>query len=361
MHEITRTLEGTISFLRSRGLLPKTLLCYNYRIPMRIEKTKQLHDGQRFRCSKTKCRRTASIRTGSFFADSNIDPPNLVRLLYYSAKNNLQRQLAYESSASERARVEWCENIRSICSTDLIQFKGKIGGISRTVVCDETAICRRNPFSNRAARFTKTLWVLGEIDELTEEVFLEIVPPDKGRTITVFADMLSRNIAPGTTIITDCHKSYNCIPRIGLGWTHRTVNHAETYVAPDGTCSNLAESLWSVLKQKFKQMHGAQRTFIASYIDEFLWRRGKDPNLHFVKILESIAKLYPLRSDMSYGDNSTTIVNRSRQHKVVATIIANIESSTDATNFTIRHPRRHNRQKTITKTQRKPRGKKRKH
>lgn len=360
MHEITRSLPTCLAFLRDHGLLLKSLLCRECRLPMKIEKVTQLQDKERFRCPNSNCRRTASIRTGSFFADSKINLPDLVRIIYYWAKNNLQRQIAYEGSVSERSMVEWCENIRAVCSTDLIQYRTKLGGISRTVICDETAICKRNPFSNRAARYTKTLWILGGIDDLTGEIFLEIIPPDKGRTKEVFADILSRNIAPGTTIITDCHKSYNCITELPHGWTHRTVNHSQTYVAPDGTCSNKVEVLWACLKQKFKQMKGARRTYIASYIDEFMWRRGKNPNLHFLEMLKSIAKVYPLKPDMTHGGKSTTLINRSNQQTVVATAIANAISSTEATGFTIRHPRRHNRVKPDDKSKRKPRGKKRK-
>ena len=61
----------------------------------------------------------------------------------------------------------------------------------------------------------------------------------------------------------------------GLGYTHKAVSHSQEYVTGEGVHTNHTESLWRDAKRKLKSMNGARRSFLPSYLDEWLWREAK--------------------------------------------------------------------------------------
>ena len=100
------------------------------------------------------------------------------------------------------------------------------------------------------------LWVMGGVCTDGGAIFLELIPQDRVRTMVVFSEILSRNIDNGTTIMTDCHPSYNSKERLGKDWTRKTVNQSYTFISEDGVCTNSMESLWVHLKIKCKHIRG---------------------------------------------------------------------------------------------------------
>ena len=79
-----------------------------------------------------------------------------------------------------------------------------------------------------------------------------------------------------------------------LGYVHRTVNHRQCFVNSQGIDTNRIESLWAQCKNKFKRMKGADRAFIPSYLDEFLWRRKRTKGQVLPDLFQAIKKQYPL-------------------------------------------------------------------
>ena len=61
----------------------------------------------------------------------------------------------------------------------------------------------------------------------------------------------------------------------GLGYTHKAVNHSQEYVTAEDVHTNDLERLWHDAKRKLKSMNGARRSFLLSYLDEWLWREAK--------------------------------------------------------------------------------------
>ena len=81
---------------------------------------------------------------------------------------------------------------------------------------------------------------------------------------------------------------------LGLGLTHKTVNHRRRFVDPQGIHTNTIENMWGQFKGKLRRMQGCRRTFLASDIDEFLWRRNRSKERVLPDILQAIARQYPL-------------------------------------------------------------------
>ena len=286
---VLSNVRDCIGFLREHRVLARGMNCPKCRNAMveEINKANKL-DGARFRCRKANCRNTTTIRKNSFFERSKIDLVNLVILLYCWAMDVPQRQIVYEIDVSPRIVVDWLHFIREICSTELIQSFKKIGGKKMTVCIDETLIAKRKPCSNFRARKIKPIWLWGAICLETKEICLQLVP-ETGRTKATMEELIKANVAPHSEIWSDCFGSYRDIEKLGMGYTHRTVNHSLMYVTDEGVTTNCVEGLWTGVKEKFKKMHGTRREMIPSYLDEFQWRRRHLPHERFAKILEAIA------------------------------------------------------------------------
>ena len=74
------------------------------------------------------------------------------------------------------------------------------------------------------------------------------VAPDDVRDRETLLTEIRRWIRPGSIIMSDCWKAYECISDMGLGYTHKTINHSKEFKSKDGTCTNTIEGMWRHLK-----------------------------------------------------------------------------------------------------------------
>ncbi|KAF4731019.1 hypothetical protein FOZ63_003094, partial [Perkinsus olseni] len=74
--------------------------------------------------------------------------------------------------------------------------------------------------------------------------------------LTLFSHNLIDNLAAeGAHIATDIFKAYDCISRRREDVTHTKVNHKNTFKAADGTHTNNAEGVHSVLKSDLRRRY----------------------------------------------------------------------------------------------------------
>ena len=67
------------------------------------------------------------------------------------------------------------------------------------------------------------------------------------RTKKTLLPIIKQFILPGTTIISDCWKSYECLDK--NGFDHMTVNHSITFKDPEtGAHTNTIEGTWFHVK-----------------------------------------------------------------------------------------------------------------
>ena len=78
------------------------------------------------------------------------------------------------------------------------------------------------------------------------------------------------------------------------------VNHKYNFVDPNNHVlhSNAIESSWRYGKQKFKDMHGVDRRYIQSYLDEYMWRQNNNLTRieAYTAILKAIGHYYSASS-----------------------------------------------------------------
>ncbi|KYQ50359.1 hypothetical protein ALC60_10560 [Trachymyrmex zeteki] len=124
-----------------------------------------------------------------------------------------------------------CSNDVNICKKTLVcvfwtdKHSQKLGGPGCTVQIDEAKIGKRK--YNRG-RLVKGQWVFGGYEQGSKKVF---VVPVEDRTEKTLLAIIKEWILPGTTIVSDCWKSYDCLNN--EGFQHLTVNHSYNFVDPD--------------------------------------------------------------------------------------------------------------------------------
>jgi hypothetical protein len=111
------TLDQTIGFLVNAGALKNEAYCNKCRSKMDIQKRKKNHDGIWWICrngKKANCS-TKSIRTGSFFENSNLTLPTSLLLLYMWATDFDNKHVVRELDLSPKTVVDWLNMCREIC------------------------------------------------------------------------------------------------------------------------------------------------------------------------------------------------------------------------------------------------------
>jgi transposase-like protein len=100
----------------------------------------------------------------------------------------------------------------------------KLGGPGHIVEIDEAKLGRRK--YNRG-RLVKGQWIFGGYERESKKIF---VVPVEDRTTDTLLGCIKEWIVPGTTIVSDCWKSYDCLKH--EGFQHLTVNHSYNFVDP---------------------------------------------------------------------------------------------------------------------------------
>ena len=212
------------SFLRDRGLLGDFTnllcdLCGEGFIRLRRDRSFS-RNGFVWRCSRTgKCHKKFSIRANSWFEKSKLDILTILKLTFYwlnrCTNEFVQNQLIL---GSKHTVVDWFNFAREVCATILFQTNEVLGGEGKVIEIDESKFGKRK--YNRGRR-VDGCWVFGGVERDSDKSFFVIV---EDRTADTLIPLIQKFILPGTTIISDCWRSYH---RLGsLGYTHLTVNHS---------------------------------------------------------------------------------------------------------------------------------------
>lgn len=277
---------SSFQFLQQRGIVHNVRRCTNNHIM-----TSSLTDRQdRWRCHQTLCRQDIPVRKDTWMQGSRLTYRQIILFIYCWSKELSSISFCEsELEMADNTVIDWNNYLREVCASTILANPIVLGGPNTHVEIDESLFTRRK---NNVGRVLHQQWVFGGICRETGECFMFAVPD---RSAATLMPIITANIRPGTTVLSDQWRAYNGIALLP-GYTHETVNHSLNFVDPNtGANTQRIERSWRAAKERNKRQNGTHRHMLDSYLCEFMWRnRIKINNLNaFDTILNDIAVFWP--------------------------------------------------------------------
>ncbi|GFX76199.1 mitotic-spindle organizing protein 2A [Trichonephila clavipes] len=117
----------------------------------------------------------------------------------------------------------------------------------------------------------------GKIVEIDESMFrkMKVVP---NRTKEELLSVIKEWVVPGSVIISDCWKAYNCLSH--EDYHHLRVNHSLTLKDPEtGAHTNSIEGTWSAIKRSLRNHAAHVEGEFDYYLAEYMWRRRREHSM----------------------------------------------------------------------------------
>lgn len=306
--------EDLLHFLYSHGVLLRTKKCPDCDHFMTLDES-----AHSFRCYKwavqinkhkkkvkVQCRKYISQYKNTWFENHNLDKRTICLFVAYWGLLRPPRHelLINELNITDKVVVDWSNNLRELCEVAIAKNSQAIGGPGKIVELYEAEIRKRK--YNRG-QIIEGSWVFGGIEQDSKKCFLV---PVAARGHETLLSTIKNYILPGTTIISDCWKTYNC-----LQLEHLTVNKTYSFVDPDSNAQiqNIG-SLWREVRGNIPRF-GYKEPHLVGHLAEFMFKRlcgSYKERIHHLFL--EIGKIYdgnpsadPLQTDAEYTNSDTDI------------------------------------------------------
>ena len=283
--------EALLKLLMDHGLLPDKKLCEKCGKECHIDMRRKA-----FRCEKVsaqgkkgkkKCNFFQSLYKGTWLEKSHVDFETNMRFVNLFMQDYFSYKVAKtELRLTDRTICDWASFCREVMVAWSVSQEGKIGGVGEIVEIDESKFGRRK---YNVGRVIEGQWVFGGMSRNTRECF--VVPVENRNRETLLAIIKDR-IVPGTTVISDCWKAYDCLG--SEGFQHLTVSHSLNFVDPETAAhTNTIERQWRELKRRVP-MFGRRNHHFVGYLATAMFKmRFPDVTKRFHVFITQAAKLYP--------------------------------------------------------------------
>ena len=191
-----------ISFLQDANLIRSQVLCDTCGRFMSCNADPTCSDGFRWRCftrnAAIRCRRSLSIRDGSWFQQSNLTLLETLLITYDIVCREQAHRIQSEYGFGSHTIADWGMFCREVMLEYLERSSVKIGGPNKTVEIDESKFGRRKYHRGHPV---KGQWVFGGVERESGQTFLV---PVKDKTADTLLAVIRDWIKPGTKVISDC-------------------------------------------------------------------------------------------------------------------------------------------------------------
>ncbi|KAK3852955.1 hypothetical protein Pcinc_040477 [Petrolisthes cinctipes] len=188
-----------------------------------------------------------------------------------------------ELGLSNKTICDWASFCREVLIEWSVKRQGKIGGKDMIVEIDESKFGKQK---YNVGRIVEGQWVFGGICRETKSTFL--VPVEK-RDKDTLLQIIKDKIEPGSIIISDCWKAYNCLQ--DEGYQHLTVNHSVNFVDPTTLAhTNTVERLWREVKLKVP-LFGRRKKHFLGYLARSMFLMAFEEEKRFHQFLLEVAAL----------------------------------------------------------------------
>lgn len=221
-----------IDCLVSHGVLRDESLCAKCGSPLKLDR-----NTLKFRCQRmtvvahkkrAKCNWVRSVRDGTFLSGSHITPRAVVLIIATVLHILPPRQnfIVANIHVSTNTAVYWCYFTRQVFADHLHRSSEVLGGPDCFVELYDGKLGKRKRNLNVDRRIE---WrcVFGGIERGSRKAFFVPVSTLNAETLL---DVLQRWVRPGSTIISDLWKAYNCMKQ--ERFQHFAVKHSLNFVGP---------------------------------------------------------------------------------------------------------------------------------
>lgn len=280
-----------LEFLKSHNVIKRSVTCSScgkpavldkHQLKWRCQKRKKVKKGHKIQI--VSCSFYTTIRKDTWFENANISIERACAFIGYFVTLRPPRQnfLEKELEMNPNTVVDWSNFIREALLLWCVENSKQIGGPNCVVEIDEAKFGKRK---YHRGRIIDGQWFFGGFERDSKELFVIPVPD---RTSDTLLNAIKANVLPGTTIISDCWKAYNCLDE--EGFQHLTVNHSYNFVDPDtGAHTQNIERIWREVRSNIPR-YGRREHHMDGYIAEFYFKRKyPDHTERFHKIFEIIA------------------------------------------------------------------------
>jgi predicted transcriptional regulator len=180
-----------IGWAQKNGLVSTSMVCSKCCCKMKLENSKNVKRFRleiflklKYRCSNKFCRTSKSIFFSSLFFKTKTPLSTWLLFIYYWS-NNFHLKIDYiakELNVHKSTISRWSELLRKLILASLLSSSSEtkmIGGEFHIVEVDESCFNKRKYHKGSKRNHT---WVIGEIDKVTNEIFLKIVDDRKKTT-----------------------------------------------------------------------------------------------------------------------------------------------------------------------------------
>lgn len=226
-------------------------------------KSYKFADGKLFKCGD--CRKKFTVKVGTMFSDSHIPLQKWFYAIYLntSLKKGISSiQLAKYLGTTQKTAWFMLQRIRYS-----VEKAGRSDLLGNIVEADETYVGGKKHDGMRGRGASGKTPVVG-IAERKGEIRLAVT---KDTTAVTLDKVITDNVKPGSTVMTDEYRPYNHVTR--LGYDHKRVNHSDKNFVIGESHTNTIEGAWSHFKLSIRAIYiGVSPKHLQKYCAEYEYR-----------------------------------------------------------------------------------------